>query len=108
MSSVYEEKRDYLSRYLVLQAKINRLKEQSLINAENREVYNKEIHKARTVRDSIEQGIMNMSNEIESEILAQKYLLGKTLEETADILNYSKRQIERLHIKALEHITIST
>lgn len=108
MNLGYEEKRNYLSRYLVLQAKINRLKQQSLINEEKEEIYKKEIHKAKTVRDNIEEGIMNMSSEIESEILAQKYLLGKTLEETADILNYSKRQIERLHIKALEHITIAT
>ncbi len=108
MTTSGEEKKNYLSRYLVLQAKINRLKEQSLINAENSEIYKREILKARNIRDNIEQGIMNMSSELESEILAQKYLLGKTLEETADILNYSKRQIERLHIKALEHIIIAT
>ena len=46
-----------------------------------------------------------MDNQRESEVLAQKYLCGRSLDETAEILNYSKRQIERIHLKALENIS---
>ena len=101
-----EEKRDYLNRYRLQQAKIKRLKQQSLVNSDRKSFYEKEILKATHVRDAIEDGIDNLQNETETEILAQKYLCGKSLEETAEILNYSKRQIERLHLKALEHLNL--
>ena len=101
-----EEKRDFLNRYRLQQAKIKRLNEQSVINVDRKSVYEKEIIKAKRIRNAIEEGIEGLESETETEILAQKYLCGKSLEETAEILNYSKRQIERLHLKALEHITL--
>lgn len=101
-----EEKREILGRYRLQQAKINRLKEQGKINTDRKSKYEKEILKAKSIRDAIENSIENISDETESEILAQKYLCGRSLEETAELLNYSKRQVERLHIKALEHFII--
>ena len=56
--------------------------------------------------EEIEQKISNVDDELLCEILYQKYILGKTLEDIAVILNYSKRHIERLHIKALEKFKI--
>lgn len=64
--------------------------------------YNKKIKDCKTLRDEIEEKIKTVDGGILSEILFNKYILGKTLEEISFILNYSKRQIERLHIKALE------
>jgi DNA-directed RNA polymerase specialized sigma subunit len=101
-----EEKRDYLNRYRLQQAKIKRLNEQSVINIDRKSFYEKEILKAKRIRNAIEDGIESLENETEIEILAQKYLCGKSLEETAEMLNYSKRQIERLHLKALEHLNL--
>ena len=101
-----EQKREFLERYLLQQAKINRLYEQSRKNSDKKEYYQKQINSAITLRDQIENAICKLRDERESEILAQKYLCGKTLEETAGLLNYSKRQTERLHIKALEHFEI--
>ena len=40
------------------------------------------------------------------EVLYNKYILGQTLEEISFTLNYSKRHIERLHVKALEKFTL--
>ena len=101
-----EAKRDFLNRYKLQQAKIKRLNEQSKLNIDRKSFYESEILKAKRIRDAIEDGIERIGDETETEILAQKYLCGKSLEETAEILNYSKRQIERLHLKALEHFTI--
>ena len=44
--------------------------------------------------DAVDGGIL-------SEILSQKYICGRSLEEIGYLINYSKRQTERLHIKAL-------
>lgn len=101
-----EQKRDYLSRYRLQQAKISRLHEQSKINTDRKGRYEREILNAIRIRNAIEEGIERLNDETESEVLAQKYLCGRSLEETAEMLNYSKRQIERLHIKALEHFVI--
>lgn len=102
-----DEKRDYLDRYILQQAKIKRLYEQSKINTDKKEIYELQICRAKQLRDDIENAISLLKDERESEILAHKYMCGRSLEETAGILNYSKRQVERIHINALEHITLS-
>ena len=56
------------------------------------------------LRNNIEKAIKNLPDNLLSEILYRKYILGKTLEEISFTLNYSKRHIERLHLKALEII----
>lgn len=97
-----QEKKQYLNQYLLQEAKINRLKEMCRINPENKALYNKEILEAENLRLEIENKIANVEDSLLSELLYQKYVFGKTLEEMSGILNYSKRHIERLHIKALE------
>ena len=102
-----DEKRIYLEQYPLTLAIINRCYLLSAKNADKSEKYKKEMTEAALLRDFIENDIGKITDKVESEVLAQKYLCGKTLEETATILNYSKRQVERIHINALEHLTPS-
>lgn len=99
-----EEKREYLEAYPLQQARIKRYDILTLRNQDKRTSYKQRIDEARRIRDLIENDIENIVDKRECEVLAQKYLCGKTLEETAELLNYSKRQIERIHMKALEHL----
>ncbi len=102
-----EEKKEYLAKYRLQQAKIRRISEMMSANPENRELYKKQITDARMLRDKIEGDIEAVDGGILSEVLSQKYLCGKPLEEISYCLNYSRRQIERLHVKALERLRIS-
>ena len=100
------DKKQYLNLYLLQQAKITRLEKMAVINPKESEKYNKEIENALNLRGEIEIKIRRVDNGILSELLFQKYICGKTLEEISYILNYSKRHIERLHIEALKKFNI--
>ncbi len=102
-----DEKRIYLEQYPLTLAIINRCYLLSAKNADKSEKYKRKMTEAALLRDFIENDIEKITDKVESEVLAQKYLCGKTLEETAVILNYSKRQVERIHLNALEHLTPS-
>ena len=99
-------KKEYLNLYLLQEAKITRLKKMAPQTPAQKEKLDCQIEKALTLRDEIEEKIRNVDNGILSELLFQKYILGKTLEEISYILNYSKRHIERLHIEALKKFEI--
>lgn len=103
---MYEEKKKYLKSYLLQEVKINRYKQMSVMDPSRRDVYNTKIKNAIEIRYEIEEKIKNIDDDTLCELLFQKYVFGKTLEEISYILNYSKRHIERLHIKALEKIEI--
>lgn len=96
------EKKKYLSTYLLQETKISRFKTMIKINPEMREEYEKEIAEALELRKTIEAQIAAVDGGILTELLYQKYVFGKTLEDISYILNYSPRHIERLHIKALD------
>ena len=57
--------------------------------------------------ENIEEDIETVDGGLLSEVLSQHYLCGRSLEETAYALNYSKRHIERLHKTAMEKLSIS-
>lgn len=99
-----EEKREYLELYPLQLAAIERFNNLAGINTDKREKYIQKIHSAIILRDLIEEDIEKIDDRREREVLAQKYLCLKTLEQTAEILNYSKRQIERIHTTALENL----
>ncbi len=101
-----EEKKKYLNLYLLQQAKIKRLEGMKNISPDKEKIYDKNIVKCKNLRDEIEQKIKAVDGGILSEVLFQKYIFGRTLEEIGLILNYSKRQTERLHIKALEKFNL--
>lgn len=101
-----QEKKEYLKQYLLQESKINRLNKMCLINPHCKEFYKSEIEKSQKLRIEIEKKINSVDNPLLCEVLNQKYIFGKTLEEIALILNYSKRHIERLHKKGIENIEI--
>ena len=101
-----KQKKEYLSTYLLQETKISRLKTMSKINPELKNLYEKEIDQALLLRQKIEKQILAVDGGILSEVLFQKYIFGKTLEDISYTLNYSSRHIERLHIKALDEFKL--
>ena len=100
------EKREYLSGYKALILKIKRLVSMKEINPENSAFYEEKIKDCKIKRDKIENEIEKTDGGVLTEILAQKYIVGRSLEEIALIIGYCKRQTERLHLKALEKFCI--
>ena len=100
------QKKEYLKLYLLQESKIKRLEQMSHLYPERKNECELEISEAQLLRKNIEEKISAVDNPLLSELLYQKYILGKTLEELSYIFNYSLRHIERLHKKALEKIDI--
>lgn len=103
---MHEKKKRYLKQYLLQQAVIKRLEQLKTQNPDRKDFYNGKIKAAKNLRNKIEEKIENLPSANLREVLYNKYILGKTLEEISFILNYSKRHIERLHVKALEKFTL--
>ncbi len=101
-----EHKKEILELYLIQQIKIHRLREQMKVNPRAVFRYRKKIRQAEQLRRKIEARIDAVDGGVLSEILSQIFLCGRSIEETAIILNYSKRHTERLYVRALEKINI--
>ncbi|MBR6509119.1 MAG: hypothetical protein IKT38_00745 [Clostridia bacterium] len=101
-----QKKKNYLKQYKYQEMRINSFKRLKLSHKENISEYDEKIAACKKLRKEIEKKISKLDDPILCELLMQKYVFGKTLEEIALILNYSKRHIERLHIKALEKFEI--
>ena len=101
-----QAKKDYLKQYLIQGAIIRDAQEMLNINKVNSELYRETITNAEELRINIENSINSVGDCLIREILIEKYILGKTLEQIAFNLNYSVRQIERLHKKAIEKFAI--
>ena len=99
---MYEEKKKYLSAYLLQNAVIHRCNLLMECYPEKSAQYEKEIASANALREDIETKIRQTDGEVLSELLLLKYVCGKTLMEISYILNYSLRHTERLHRKALK------
>lgn len=97
----HSEKKDYLSKYRLQQARIGRITEMIKYYPHEEARFRCQLNDARFMRDKIEDEISAIDDEVLIEVLSQKYMCGKTIAEIALNLNYSKRQVERLHIKAL-------
>ncbi len=97
-----EEKTEYLSKYRIQQAKINRLNFQIAAIPANREKYETQIKECEKIRNKIEDAIDSVDGGVLSEILAEKFISGRKIEEIAEMISYSVRQTERLLKKALE------
>lgn len=102
-----EQKKSYLSKYRVQQAKIRRINQMIIENPQLKAEYAPQLAECHKIRKRIEKAIEAVDGNILSEILYQKYLCGKTLEEISYTLNYSKRHIERMHIAALQKLTFA-
>ena len=100
------EKKKYLKQYLLQENKIKRLTEMKDKKPEDADKWENAINNCKALRKEIEDKISKIDDAVLSELLYEKYILGKTLEDISFDLNYSVRQIDRLHIKALEKIEI--
>lgn len=101
-----EEKKKILNKYLLQETKICRYRQMADLYPERRSEFLKRADCCNRLRLHIEESIAQIEDDILSELLFQKYVFGKTLEEIAFNMNYSKRHIERLHITALEKLEI--
>jgi hypothetical protein len=99
-------KKQFLKSYLLQETKIRRLSEMPLLTSQEKKKYLTQIKECKRTRDNIENAISKINDDLLREILYQKYICGRTLEETSLIINYSKRHTERLHIKALANLKI--
>ncbi len=99
--NTFEQRKEYLRGYKLLQTKIRRLDEMAEMCPERAEHYIKQRDNARRLRDSIEMKIEQIRDGVLSEILFQKYICAKSFEQISYEMNYSRRQIERLHNKAI-------
>lgn len=97
-----EEKKKYLSLYLLQNEVIRRLSEMCINDPERKNEYILKINKACSLRKEIEEKIEAVDGGVLSELLYLKYVCGKTLLQISYELNYSVRHIERLHKKALQ------
>ena len=101
-----ERKRSALKKYRILLSKISRLKNMISLCPENKAKYLSEIKRCISTRDRIESAIDAVDGDILSEILSLKYMCGKSIEEISLDICYSKRQTERMHVKALSLIKV--
>lgn len=66
----------------------------------------KELCHMMQVYEQVEKTINSLKDEQERDVLFYRYIKGLSWYETAEKMNYSKRQIHRLHGQALEHLKL--
>ena len=100
------EKKKYLSLYMLQHARIERFVGMLETGTGNQAECLAGIRKANELRNEIERKIKEVDGGVLSELLYLKYVCGKPLLEISFILNYSVRHTERLHKKALEKLKL--
>lgn len=101
-----QKKKQYLKRYLLQDKKILRLKDRIITDPDNEQDYLAQIKDCELVKKEIEKKISAVEDELLRELLLLKYTSGKRLNEISEIIGYSRRHTERLHIMALEKFNI--
>lgn len=101
-----KEKKDYLNSYRLQESVIRMLKRLCVENPSQRKQLLNQIKECEALRTQIAEKIQQIKDVRYKVLLYEKYINGRTLEEIAVILNYSKRHAERLHIAALKNIEL--
>ena len=57
------------------------------------------------ISNEIQDRLLDLDNQLEAEILDLYFLESHSLSEIANILCYSERQIDRLYVKGIEHLS---
>ena len=96
------DKKDYLKSYRLQENLIRTLKRLCIENPSQKDVLHTKIEECENLRTQIAEKIFKIKDTRYKVLLYEKYMNGRTLEEIALILNYSKRHAERLHIAALK------
>ena len=60
---------------------------------------------AQAAKDEINKALESLEEPSHRTVLRMKYIDGMTFQQIADRLHYSKRQIQRIHGRALKHVT---
>lgn len=97
----FEEKKAYLNSYAVYIAMAKRIRNMIKVYPDDAGRFIEKLKMAVMVCECIEDEIELVKPRLFSEVLAHKYLSGKRIEEIAAMMNYSKRQMERIHRQAL-------
>lgn len=106
MSDAVNENIEKLRKYKIIGAKIERFNEMGLMFPKEKKNFETKAQKCRAAMKNIEQAIAKVDDGLLSEILFQKYVLGRNFEAVSVALNYSRRQIERLHAVAIQKLKI--
>lgn len=101
------KKREYLKGYRIQQMRIVRLNELMQDYPHMAVKYSTQLQQCVAYCQKMEDEIDAIGDEFLSELLLQKYMCGKSLEEIGLGFGYSKRHMERLHVRALERFKIS-
>lgn len=94
--------KEYLNSYRLQEHIIRNLKRLCLENPSQCEELKTQLAESEALRTQIAKKILQTKEPRYKVLLYEKYINGRTLEEIAGILNYSKRHIERLHVAALK------
>ena len=106
MNDAVNENIEKLRKYRLFAAKIERLNEMGLMFPKERKHFLEKAQKCRQSMKNIERAIAKVDDGLLSEILFQKYVLGRNFDAVSLAVNYSKRQTERLHLAALKKLKI--
>ena len=101
-----QKKKLYLRNYILQKRRIIRLNEMILTTPKNKKRYSAQIKECEKTAEEIEKKISRLDNDLLREVLFLKYVCGKSLVEISDIISYSRRHTERLHIMALEEFKL--
>lgn len=100
-----EEKKKYLMKYRFFAAALRRTEKQIAMFGKSEEILSEQLKNKRLLL-KIKEEIDLIEEPVLREVLTQKYLMNIPLKTVGDNLNYSPRQIARLHKKALELFNI--
>lgn len=89
-----------------MQKRITRLNEMIISNPKNKDNYLAQIKECEILKNEIEGKILKVEDELLREVLYLKYTCDKSLSQVSDIISYSHRHTERLHISALEQFEL--
>ncbi len=98
------EAKDYLEQYRICMAKAQRLRTDMAVYTATANSIKREIEDCESRSSKIEDIISSHKNFMQREVLTRKYIYGDTLEQIAEMLNYSSRHIQRIIDKAAESI----
>lgn len=97
-----QKKKQYLKKYIIQEKRIKRLEEMIILNPKKQAVYTDEIAACEALKREIEEKISKVDNDLLREVLFLKYTCGKSLTQVAEMISYSRRHTERLHVSALK------
>lgn len=101
-----EQTKKYLAGYLLNMARVQLLKRKLEVYAMSAPSIKREIDICIKNSGEIEEIVNSCNDILAREVAVRKYIYGQSLEKIAEELNYSVRQIQRIHNKAVEELCL--